>query len=137
MLSQGRTHGSCILALEASDPGSVKGMLQLADVREGDILEMKSAHFRTVVQKPEVAVGEQWGKWVKGEGEKNVRLGHHTAVLVGVEGDCMCVVEQNGVVEGGVGEVRYDLGEMIRGDVKVYRVVGEGWCGPLEASWEE
>lgn len=48
MLSQGRSHGACILSLEASAPGSRSGMLQLADVRRGDILQMKSAHFKIV-----------------------------------------------------------------------------------------
>ncbi|MCJ1387407.1 hypothetical protein MMC18_000250 [Xylographa bjoerkii] len=133
--SQGRSHGACILALSAGAPGDNAGLLQLADVRRGDILQMESAHFRTVEEAPPAARRE-WGTWQKGRAEKNVRLARHTAVVVGVEGEVVRVVEQNGAVPGVVSEGAYDLRAMVRGEVRVYRVVGEGWCGPLDASWE-
>ncbi len=72
----------------------------------------------------------------KGAGEKNIRLSHHTAVMVGVEGDVVEVVEQNGCVSGGVGVEKYNLEQMIRGQVEVFRVVGEGWAGALKADWD-
>jgi len=67
LISQGRSHGSRILALTAGAPGSNEGLLQLADVRRGDVLEMKAAHFRTVEEAPVERV--EWGKWQKGGGQ--------------------------------------------------------------------
>lgn len=80
---------------------------------------------------------ERWGRWQKGGAEKNIRLAHHTAVVVGVEGDVLRVVEQNGSVALGVGLESYDLTEMVKGEMGIFRVVGESWLGELEASWEE
>ncbi|KAL8750910.1 MAG: hypothetical protein Q9199_006768 [Rusavskia elegans] len=140
LLSQGRTHGHPILTLTAPSVGSNSGLLQLADVRRGDILELKSAHFQIITEEAPKKVPGQWGKWQKGAGEKNVRLSHHTAIVVGVEGDAVKVVEQNGSVQGGVGEERYDLGDggMKRGEVEVFRVIGETMGGGgLTAEWEE
>ncbi|KAL9598093.1 MAG: hypothetical protein Q9219_004724 [cf. Caloplaca sp. 3 TL-2023] len=137
LISQGRSHGYPILTLTAPAAGSNAGLLQLADVRRGDIVELKSAHFHIVTEEAPKKVPGQWGKWQKGAGEKNVRLSHHTAVIVGVEGDVVKVVEQNGCVVGGVGEERYDLGEMRRGEVEVFRVVGEKWVGGLVADWDD
>ncbi|KAL8778655.1 MAG: hypothetical protein Q9213_007303, partial [Squamulea squamosa] len=50
LLSQGRTHGHQILTLTAPSIGSNSGLLQLADVRRGDILELKSAHFQIITE---------------------------------------------------------------------------------------
>lgn len=136
MVSQGRSHGYPILTLTAPTSGSNSGLLQLADVRRGDIIELKSAHFHIITEEAPKKVPGQWGKWQKGAGEKNIRLSHHTAVVVGVEGDMVRVVEQNGCVSGGVGVEKYDLGQMIRGEVVVFRVVGEGWGGALTAEWD-
>ena len=133
IISQGRSHGYNILALSAGTPGSNTGLLQLADIRRGDILQMSSAHFKTVEEAP--AVRQEWGKWQKGAAEKNVRLAHHTAVVTGVDGDVVKVIEQNGGVPLRVSEGRYDLREMLTGDVQIYRVVGERWCPPLDAEW--
>ncbi|MCJ1378295.1 hypothetical protein MMC17_001392 [Xylographa soralifera] len=134
LVSQGLSHGYCILTLSAGSPGDNAGLLQLADVRRGDILQMKNAHFKTVKEAPPVRQG--CGKWQKGRGERDVRLVQHTAVVVGVEGEVVRVVEQNGAVPRAVGEGRYDLGDMVMGEMSVYRAVGEGWCSPLDASWE-
>ncbi|KAL8678999.1 MAG: hypothetical protein Q9186_004683 [Xanthomendoza sp. 1 TL-2023] len=140
LLSQGRTHGHPILTLIAPSVGSNAGLLQLADIRRGDIMELKSAHFHTITEEAPERVSGQWGKWQKGAGEKNVRLSHHTAVVVGVEGDRVRVVEQNGCVVGGVGVEVYDFGDegMRRGEVVVFRVVGEKMGGGgLSAEWED
>ena len=99
-------------------------------------MEMKSAHFHIITEAPPKKVEGQWGKWQKGAGEKNIRLSHHTAVVVGVERDTVRVVEQNGSVPGAVGVEKYDLGEMKRGEVGFFRVVGEKWVGALVADWE-
>ena len=140
LVSQGRTHGHPILNITAPSVGSNAGLLQLADVRRGDILELKSAHFHIITEEAPKKVPGQWGKWQKGPGEKNIRLSHHTAIVVGVEGDEVKVVEQNGSVPGGVGVERYDLGDtgMKRGEVEVYRVVGETMGGGgLTVEWDD
>ncbi|MCJ1483253.1 hypothetical protein MMC06_003420 [Schaereria dolodes] len=134
LVSQGRSHGVCILSIEASSPGSSGGMLQLADVRRGDILQMASAHFRIVEEAP--AVRQEWGKWQKGHGEKNVRLALHTAVVIGIDGDVIKVVEQNGGVPHAVSKGQYDLMEMQEGSLQIFRVVGERWLPPLDANWD-
>lgn len=140
LLSQGRTHGHPILTLTASSVGSNSGLLQLADVRRGDIIELKGAHFQIITEEAPKKVPGQWGKWQKGAGEKNVRLSQHTAIVVGVEGDKLRVVEQNGSVQGGVGEESYDFGDggMLTGEMVVFRVVGESMGGGgFVAEWED
>ncbi|KAL8925383.1 MAG: hypothetical protein Q9172_002263 [Xanthocarpia lactea] len=140
LLSQGRTHGHPILTLTASPVGSNSGLLQLADVRRGDIIELKGAHFQIITEEAPTKVPGQWGKWQKGAGVQNVRLSHHTAIVVGVEGDKLRVVEQNGCVQGGVGEESYDFGDggMLRGEMVVFRVVGESMGGGgFVAEWED
>ncbi|MCJ1434371.1 hypothetical protein MMC27_003739 [Xylographa pallens] len=134
LVSQGLSHGYCILALSASSPGDTAGLLQLADVRRGDILQIKNAHFKTVEATPPVRKGG--GKWQMGLQERTVRVPQHTAVVVGVEGEVMRVVEQNGAVPLAVSEGRYDLRDMVMGEMSIYRAVGEGWCPPLDTSWE-
>lgn len=138
-ISQGRNHGHCILILEASSLGSNTGLFQLADVRPGDILEMKSAHFKIIEEAPAIreVKQEEWGRWQKGPREKNIRLAHHTAVVTRVDGDVITVVEQNGSVPMAVGFESYNLEQMVRGEMKIFRVIGESWCDNLEATWDE
>ena len=138
-ISQGRNHGRCILTLEATGPGSNTGLLQLANVRPGDIVEMKSAHFKIIEEAPDVyeTKDNEWGRWRKGPREKNIRMAHHTALGARVDGDIVTVVEQNGSVPMGVGRESYDLEQMVRGEMKFFRVIGESWCGNLEATWDE
>lgn len=95
---------------------------------------MKSAHFKTL--ESAAPTRQEWGKWTKRGGEKNVRLANHTAVVKGVRGDVLQVVEQNGEVPHGVSEGKYDLAEMQEGTLQIFRVIGEGWCRPIEASWD-
>ena len=76
------------------------------------------------------------GKVAEGGVEMNVRLAHHTAVITGVEGDVIKVVEQNGAVPLTVSEDTYYPTEMIRGRVSIYRVVGEKWLPPLDGNWD-
>ena len=142
LVSQGRTHGVLILSVSGSAPGSNAGMLQLADVRRGDIMELNSAHFRILegggdAQKPVFKPGSMVSEPIKGGGEKNIRMARHTAVVVGVKGDAVEVVEQNGSTIGGVGTERYDLNDMRSGQMEFWRVVGEKYMGALEAVWED
>lgn len=142
LVSQGRTHGVMILSVSGASPGSNTGMLSLADVRRGDILELKSAHFKILeaagdVQKPVFKPGSMVSEAIKGGGERNIRMARHTAIVVGVEGDAVKVVEQNGSTIGGVGLEKYDLNTMQGGEMEIWRVVGEKYLGALEAIWED
>ena len=139
-ISQGRNHGHCILTLSAPTPGSNTGLLQLADVRRGDIVEMESAHFQIISEAGPAAAPEatqdEWGPWQKkGRQEKNIRMAHHTAIVVSVDGDLVTVVEQNGSVPMSVGIETYNLAQMVRGKMELFRVIGERRCGDLEATW--
>lgn len=134
--SQGRSHGYPILSISSDTPGSNSGLLELAGVRRGDIVEMKSAHFQIIEEAP-VQRQTEWGQWQKGAGEKNIRLSHHTAIVLDVDGDVIKVMEQNGSVSGAVGVEKYDLNQMTKGEIEVFRVVGETWVGALVADWNE
>ena len=99
LLSQGRTHGVLILTVSGGAPGSNQGMLQLADVRRGDIMELSSTHFRILegggdMNKPVFKPGSMVSEPIKGGGERNIRMARHTAVVVGVLGDAVevCVL---------------------------------------------
>lgn len=142
LVSQGRTHGAMILSVTGSSPGSNEGMLQLADVRRGDILELNSAHFKILesmgdVQKPVFKPGSMVSEPIKGGGERNIRMARHTAIVVGILGDAVKVVEQNGSTIGGVGVEKYDLNTMEAGEMQIWRVVGETYLGALEAVWDD
>ena len=131
-----------ILSVSGASPGSNEGMLQLADVRRGDILELNGAHFKILeavgdMQKPVFKPGSMVSEPIKGGGERNIRMARHTAIIVGVEGDTVKVVEQNGSTVGGVGVERYGLDTMQGGEMQIWRVVGETYLGALEAVWED
>jgi len=60
---------------------------------------MKNAHFKSVEQAP--LARQEWGRWQESGRERNVKLGQHTAVVVGVEGDVVWVVaEWRGTARG-------------------------------------
>ena len=145
LVSQGRSHGHKILSFSSPTSGSNFGLLQLADVRRGDILELASAHFHSEEESPDSGdmpkfkPGEMVSEVKRGPRTKDIRLGHHSAVIVGVEGNVVTVVEQNGSLESGVAQERYDLcGKgMVKGKVEVWRVVGHCQGVELNAEWED
>lgn len=118
MSSQSYVHGSCILAL--SQPGANTKPIQTCAVQRGDIMQFLTARF-------EAPHGRSW---------KTAGAPDHTAVVVGVDADgSFRVLEQN---TGGVKIVvdgRYDVRELVSGEVRVYRAVGEGWAGKLDPTW--
>ncbi|PGH21470.1 hypothetical protein AJ80_03261 [Polytolypa hystricis UAMH7299] len=102
MRTLGRVHGQCLLEWDAGSGVPVHGILETAGVRAGDILELQDAEF------------------------VNASIEVHTAVVAGVDGStCMNVLEQNGSVPKVVTEGRYDLREMEKGCVRIYRPVWE------------
>jgi hypothetical protein len=55
------------------------------------------------------------------------------------------LVEPNGVVKvveqnvGGVKKVmkgEYNMGELVKGEVRIFRAAGESWVGKLDPSWD-
>ena len=122
MSSQSYVHGALIYSyIPATSPyPDPRGGIREASVARGDILQLLSAHFKSK----------------DGRSEKWAGAPDHTAVVVGVEpNDVLSVVEQN---IGGVKKVRegtYDMSELVKGEVRIFRAVGEGWVGKLEPKW--
>ncbi|KAK9347632.1 hypothetical protein V1522DRAFT_401486 [Lipomyces starkeyi] len=97
-----------------------------AMLRRGDILQFKSARFRS---------SGQSGRIVE---EKYIGAPDHTAVIVAVHSVTPVVVT---VLEQNVGGVRsvqqgsYVFSEMMDGSVVAYRPFWKEWAGELETSW--
>ncbi|KMU78076.1 hypothetical protein CISG_06838 [Coccidioides immitis RMSCC 3703] len=87
--STGRVHGQLVLDWDVSSLVPAAGILQAADVRAGDVLELSDAHFRHI----RVLLGGL------ASGEENVQVGEHTAIVDAVEGEKVSAVEQNARVE--------------------------------------
>lgn len=52
---------------------------------------MKSAPFKIIEARPTaISLDAHWGRWQKGTSERNIRLNHHMAVVVGVQGNSKC-----------------------------------------------
>jgi hypothetical protein len=122
MPSQSLLHGFLIYSYIPSvspHPEPRGGTLE-AGVARGDILQLRTAHF-----KAKDGMSEKWAG-----------APDHTAVVVGVEPNgAVRVVEQN---VGGVKRVRegsYDMSELVRGEARIFRAVGESWAGKLEPRW--
>lgn len=100
-----------------SDP---PGGIEAAGVARGDIVQFLTAHMRSR------------------NGLCNSYKGapHHTAVVTAVErGGILKVLEQNVGPTKIVMEGTVDLSEMVSGEVRVFRPVGENWLVPLDISW--
>ena len=78
-------------------------------------MQMSDGHFRTVRSHPGFNLRR----------EQNVRFVDHTAVVEKVVGDKMHVFEQNTQVGKTVVESVFDLRDMVRGTVSVFRPVGQ------------
>lgn len=91
-----------------------------AGVARGDVIQLLSAHFKSK----------------DGRSEKWAGAPDHTAVITGVESNgVLRVVEQN---VGGVKRVRngeYNMEELVKGEVRIFRAVGESWVGKLDPRW--
>lgn len=122
MSSQSYVHGSLIYSyIPATSPyPEPRGGVHEAGVARGDIVQLLSAHFKSK----------------DGRSEKWAGAPDHTAVVTGVQPNGVVnVVEQN---VGGVKKVRdgsYDMSELVRGEVRIFRAVGESWIGKLTPEW--
>jgi hypothetical protein len=119
MPSQSLIHGSLLYTyIPPASPEPQGGILE-AGVARGDVIQLLKAHFQS-------KDGSQ--KWAGNP--------DHTAVVTAVEPKSVLrVVEQN---SGGVKVVKkgsYDVSELVKGEVRIFRAVSESWVGKLDAKW--
>ena len=122
MSSQSLLHGYLIYSFipAASPYPEPRGGILAAGVARGDIVQLLTANFKAK----------------NGMSEKWAGAPDHTAVVVAVQSDgVLRVLEQN------VGDVKkvqhgsYDMSELVKGEVRIFRAVGETWVGRLDPSW--
>jgi hypothetical protein len=122
MSSQSYTHGHIIyefILAKSPHPEPRGGVLE-AGVTRGDIIQLLSAHFKSR----------------DGKSEKWAGAPDHTAVVTGVDPNGVLRVVESNV--GGIKRVQkgsYDMEELVKGEVRIYRAVGESWAGKLEPVW--
>ncbi|KAF7937567.1 uncharacterized protein EAE98_001881 [Botrytis deweyae] len=118
MSSQGYVHGYKVFEFK-NGRVEVGGGVKEAGVRRGDVVQFLEAHFM------DNRGGQKWAG-----------APDHTSVVVGVKPNGVLeVVEQN---VGGVKKVmrgEYQMAELVKGEVRIYRAVGESWVGPLDVDW--
>ncbi|EHL01757.1 putative Altered inheritance of mitochondria protein 3 [Glarea lozoyensis 74030] len=111
---------TCSASGQEPYPNPGRSVLE-AGVGRGDIVQILSAHFKSKDGRRQAWAGDP----------------DHTAVVTSVDRNgVLKVVEQN---VGGVKRVQpgsYDLSEMFKGEVRIFRAVGESWLGPLDPQWE-
>lgn len=127
MRSVGKVHGQCVLLWSKESGVPAEGILEMAGVAAGDILQMENGHFQTVKLNPAFNL----------RSERNVRLVDHTAVIEKVEGEKMHVIEQNTQMEKTVGESDFDLRDMVEGTVRVFRPIGQSYCPQIRGICRE
>ena len=123
MPSQSYIHGVAVYTfIPATKPDSNPGRSVLeAGVGRGDIVQILSAHFKSRDGRRQAWAGDP----------------DHTAVVTSVDRNGVIAVAEQNV--GGVKKVRtgsYDLSEMFKGEVRIFRAVGESWLGPLDPNWD-
>ncbi|TAQ87867.1 hypothetical protein B7494_g3805 [Chlorociboria aeruginascens] len=119
MSSQSYVHGYLIFSFvpAVSPYPEPKGGVLQAGVARGDVIQLLSTYFKAK----------------DGGSEKWAGAPDHTAVVVEVEPNgVLRVLEQN---VGGVKRVqdgRYDISELVKGEMRIFRAVGETWLGKLD-----
>jgi hypothetical protein len=120
MTSQGFIHGYQIYCYIPPKPSDPLGGIEAAGVARGDIVQFLSTHFQRR----------------DGRGSSYAGAPDHTAVVTAVEpGGALKVLEQNMGGVKKVGPGRYDPAELVMGELRVFRAVGESWVGLLDAEW--
>lgn len=127
MRSVGKVHGQCVLLWSTESGVPVEGILEMAGVAPGDIIQMANGHFLSVRLNPAFNL----------RSERNVRLADHTAIVEKVVGDKMHVIEQNTQVEKSVVESVFDLRDMEEGTVRVFRAIGQSHWPQLHGMCRE
>ena len=119
MASQSFIHGYLMYSFVPSAVRSeAQGNVKNAGVARGDVIQLYKAHFK-------YPGGEMWAG-----------VPDHTAVITGVDSDgVLRVVEQNVGGKKRVQPGKYNLAQMVSGEVRIYRAVGESWIGKLDPKW--
>lgn len=119
MASQSFIHGYLIYSyIPSSSNPEPQGKVRDGGVARGDIIQLFKAHFK-------YPGGEAWA------GDPD-----HTAVITGVESNgVLRVVEQNVGGKRRVQIGKYDMSQMVSGEVRIFRAVGESWIGKLDPKW--
>jgi hypothetical protein len=97
--------GTLVYTVEANSVTDVKNQ----KIQPGDILQLRDVRFE--------------GKDLRGHKTYYATYAHHTAVVVGVEGDMLKVLEQNVGGKKIVVEAPYRLSDLKTGWVRVYRPI--------------
>lgn len=122
MPSQSYNHGHIVYSyIPSQSPHPVpKGGVLEAGVARGDIIQLLSAHFKSR----------------DGRSEKWAGAPDHTAIITGVDPNgVLRTVEQNVGFVKRVQKGSYDMGELVKGEVRIFRAVGESWAGKMEPRW--
>lgn len=119
MVSQSLIHGYKIY--EFLPPASCQpaGGVHAAGVARGDVIQYLSAHFK------HENGGQSWAG-----------APDHTAVVTRVQRDgTLNIVQSNsgGVKTVAIGTVNFN--ELVGGEIRIFRAVGESWVGPMDPSW--
>lgn len=118
--SRSYIHGALIYTYIPPKPSDPPGGIEAAGVARGDIIQFLTAHMRSR------------------DGMSHSYRGapDHTAVITSVErGGVLKVLEQNVGSKKIVMEGKVDMSEMVSGEVRIFRPVGEHWLVPLDLSW--
>lgn len=121
LTSQSLVHGHRIYSFVpgVSPYPNPKGGVLEAGVARGDVIQLLTAHFHG-----------------KDGSQKWAGAPDHTAVITAVDSNgVLSAVEQN---VGNVKKVQpggYDMSELVKGEVKIYRAVNESWVGALDPTW--
>jgi hypothetical protein len=120
MASQSFIHGYLMYSyFPSSSIPEPQGKVEGAGVARGDIIQLYKAHFKY----PDG--GQAWA------GDPD-----HTAVITGVEPDgVLRAVEQNVGGKKRVQPGKYNMAQMVSGEVRIFRAVGESWIGTLDPTW--
>jgi hypothetical protein len=119
--SQSLIHGHILYSFipSVSPYPEPRGGVLEAGVARGDIIQLLTAHFHA-----------------KNGSQKWAGSPDHTAVITRVDSNgVLSVVEQN---VGNVKKVQrgsYDMSELVKGEVRIFRAVGINWAGELDPSW--
>lgn len=122
MTSQSYIHGAIIYSfIPAESPYPVpRGGVLEAGVSRGDIIQVFKGIFKSKDGRRQQFAGDP----------------DHTAVVTSVEhSGILRVVESNVGGSKVVKEGSYDMSELVKGEVRIFRAVGENWLGKLDPTW--
>lgn len=122
MTSQSLVHGALIYSFipaESQNPEPQGGILETG-VARGDVIQILKATFKSKDGRRSQFAGDP----------------DHTAVVTSVEASgVLRVVESNVGGSKNVRQGSYNMSELVNGEVRIFRAVGENWVGKLDPTW--